>query len=115
VRVHLAAEHALELEVAHVGLEALRVALDVARRGFIVLRLGEQQQLGSFGDPLGGAIDLPDVARQARALAPELLGAPGRAPDSRLFQFAAYFLEAFFLAVVLKETPSRTRPVPRDL
>jgi hypothetical protein len=115
VRVHLAAEHALELEPPHAGFERARVALDVARRGLIVLALRQLEQLRGIADGGVGAIELLDLIRQARALAPELLGAPGRAPDSRLFQFAAYFLEAFFLAVVLKETPSRTRPVPRDL
>ena len=30
-------------------------------------------------------------------------------------QLAAYFLETFLLAIVLKETPSRRRHVPRDL
>jgi hypothetical protein len=115
VRVHLAAEHALELEVAHVGFEPLRVALDVARRGFIVLGLGELQQLGGLGEALGGAIDLTDVAREARTLAPEFLRARRIRPYARLLQLARYFLEALLLAVVLKETPVGSRCAPRGL
>ena len=41
VRIHLAAEHALEFELAHVGFELARVALDFARHALVVLALGE--------------------------------------------------------------------------
>ncbi len=41
VRVHLAAEHALELELAHVGFELAGVALDFGGHAFVVLALGE--------------------------------------------------------------------------
>ena len=80
-----------------------------------MLAFRQLEQLRSIADGGIGAIELLDLAGKARALTPELLGTLGRAPDGRVFQFAAYFLEAFFLAVVLKETPSRTRLVPRDL
>ncbi len=49
VRVHLAAKHALELELAHLRLEPLRVALDVARGGLVALALGQLQQLRRIG------------------------------------------------------------------
>jgi hypothetical protein len=62
-----------------------------------------------------GAIEFLQLCRKPRTLFPELLGTLRRAPDGRVFEFAAYFFEAFFLAVVLKETPSRRRHVPRDL
>ena len=69
VRVHLAVEHALELEAAHLGLEALRVALDVARGGLVVLAFGELEQLGGIGDALGGACRARSTcaARRARS------------------------------------------------
>jgi hypothetical protein len=115
VRVHLAPEHALELEVAHVGLKALRVALDVARRSLIILRLGELQQLGGVADALGGAIDLPDITAQACALASEFLRAGRIGPYEGVLQLARYFLEALLLEIVLKETPVARRCAPRDL
>jgi hypothetical protein len=105
VCVHLAAKHALELEVAHVGFEALCIALDVARRRLIALRLGELQQLGRLIDAPDGAIDLADVGAQAGALAPEVLGARGIRPDVRILELAPNFLESFLFAVVFKETP----------
>jgi hypothetical protein len=115
VRIHLSTKHALEFEPAHPGLERASVALDVARRGFIVLALGKFQQLRGIADRGVGAVELIEFRGQAGALTPQLLGALGCAPDRGVFELAAYFFEAFFLAVVLKETPSRRRRVPRDL
>jgi len=105
VCVHLAVEHALELEVPHLGLEAPGIALDVARRGLITLGGGELEQLAGVGDALGGAIDLGYLRAQARAFAPELLCARRTRPHGRILQLAAHFLEPLLLAVVLKETP----------
>ena len=45
-------EHALELEVTHLALQALRVALDVARRRFVVFRFGQLEQLRGVRHPL---------------------------------------------------------------
>jgi hypothetical protein len=77
VRVHLAAEHALELELAYAGLEFAGVAFDIARRGLIALAFRQFQQLCGITDGAAGAIDLAQLAYQPRALAPELLGAFG--------------------------------------
>jgi hypothetical protein len=115
VRVHLAAEHALEFQPPHAGFECIGFALDVKGGWFIVFTLGELKQLGRIADGGVGAIEFIELCRKPRTLFPELLGALRRAPDGRVFEFAAYFFEAFFLAVVLKETPSRRRHVPRDL
>ncbi len=101
--------------MAHVRLEALRLGVEVACRGLIVLRLREFQQLRGIRDALGGALDLADIAGQTRALASELLGAGGVGPDGGVFELAPYFLEPLVLAVVLKETPVARRCVPRDL
>ena len=101
--------------MAHVGLKALRVALDVARGSLIVLRLGELQQLGGVADALGGAIDLPDITAQACALASEFLRAGGIGPYEGVLQLARYFLEALLLEIVIKETPVARRYALRDL
>ena len=89
VRVHLAVEHALELEVAHVGFEPLRVALDVARRA-------PRRPRASASSSSSAASAMPLVvrsisstsARQARAFAPELLGALRVRPDGGILQLA---------------------------
>src|SRR5262250_1303916 len=72
VRVHLPTEHAPELEVTHLRLQALCVALDVARRGLIALAGGELEQLAGLADALGGPVDLADLCAQSGAFAPEL-------------------------------------------
>jgi hypothetical protein len=115
VRIHLAAKHALEFQAAYAGLERAGVAFDIARGGFIVLTFGQIQQLRRIADRIVGAIELVELAAQPGALATELLGTLGCAPDRRVFEFEVYFFEAFFFAIVLKETPSRRRHVPRDL
>jgi hypothetical protein len=112
VRVHLAAEHALELEPAHLALEPLGIAADVARGALIALRLGQLQQLRRIGNALGGGIDLPDVGVQAGALLPQLLRPLRLRPYRRVLELPPYLLQALFLAVVLKETPV-ARPYAR--
>ena len=44
----------------------------------------------------------------------QLLGVFGVVPDIRAFQLAGYFFEAFFLDVVVKDTPSATPPDRSD-
>jgi hypothetical protein len=115
VGIHIAAEHALELEPAHARFELAGVALDVTRGRLVVLTFGQFQQFCRIADCRIGAVQVFDLPSEARALAAELLGPIGRSPDARIFEFSGYFFETFFLAVVLKETPSRIRHVPRDL
>jgi hypothetical protein len=105
VRIHLAAEHALQLEVPHLAFEGGRVTLDVARGRFVVLALGQLQQLFGIGDALASGVELGELRRQARPFAAQLLGLVGLVPDAGVFQLAADFFQPFLLAVVLKETP----------
>jgi hypothetical protein len=49
------------------------------------------------------------------ALLAEFLRALGFVPDARLLEFAGYFLQALTFIVVIKDTSSRNRCVPRDL
>jgi hypothetical protein len=113
--VHLTAEHALELEPAHTGLDRAGLALDIARGGFIILALGKLEQLGRVTDGGIGLVELLQIRGEARTLAAELLGAIRSAPDRRILELEIYFLETLLLAIVLKETPSRRRHAPRDL
>jgi len=89
MRVHFAAEHALELELAHASFELAGVAFDVARRRLVVLDLGQLEQLRRIADSITGAIEFAELGDQPRALAPEFLGALGRAPDGGVLQLAA--------------------------
>jgi hypothetical protein len=73
VRVHLAAEHAFELEPAHLAFEPLGIAPDVLGGGLVTLALRQLQELRGIGDVLGRAIDFRDVGGEAGALLAELL------------------------------------------
>jgi hypothetical protein len=101
--------------VPHHRFELARVVFDVARRGFVVLALGELEKFGGIADALGGPVDLPDVGGESRPLPSQLLRPLLVRPDRGVLQLAPYLLEAFFLRVVLKETPVRSRFAPRDL
>jgi hypothetical protein len=109
VRVHLTAEHALELETANVPLEPLGILPDVAGSGLVTLPFGQLQELLRIADALGGAIDLRDVGAEAGALLSQLLGPLRLRPDGRVLELPPYLLEALFLVVVLKETPVARR------
>jgi hypothetical protein len=114
VRVHLAGEHALELEFLHVALEPRGVGLDVVDRGCLGLRFGEFEQLERAGDAVADPVEARRQRLELRALLAERLRALGRLPDLGVLQFTTDFGEPLALAVVLKETPLRRRGVPRD-
>jgi hypothetical protein len=114
VGIHLAAEHALELEAAHAFGKLVLLALDIAGGGHVVLALGEIKQFQRIAQPRGRAIELGELGAQPCAFAPQFLGTLGVAPDRRLFQLAGDFLEALVLAIVFKGTPSGMRRAPRD-
>jgi hypothetical protein len=105
VRIHLAAEHAAELEHPHAGFELRDLPLDVADGGRIVLGLGQLQQLGGVRQRGAGGVELLEIGVQPRALAPQLLRPFGVVPDILLFQLADDFFQTLFLGVVVKETP----------
>ena len=108
-------KHPLQLETAYVGLESLRVVLDIARRGLVTLAFRELQKLCGVRYPFCGAVDLARVGGQLRPFAPEFLRTFWFRPDSRVFELTADLFQALFLKVVLKETPVRRRCAPRDL
>jgi hypothetical protein len=60
-------------------------------------------------------IQAADDLLESGALLPQLLSAIGFVPDPRLLEFARYLLKSFVLVVVIKDTSSRNRCVPRDL
>jgi hypothetical protein len=86
--IHLAVEHALQLETAHASFEADGFALDVRRGALVVLALGQLEELRRIGDRFRGPVELGQLGSELRALAPELLRLVGRLPDRRVFELA---------------------------
>jgi hypothetical protein len=105
VRVHLAVEHALQLELTHVGFEAGGLPGDVVGGALVVFRFRQVQQLTGIGDAADGLINGLELAGQPRPLLAQLLGLGRVLPDLRIFELEGYFLQPLLLAVVLKETP----------
>jgi hypothetical protein len=113
--VHLATEHAFELEPAHLAFEPLRIASDVLGGDLVALTFGQLQELRGVGDAVGRAIDFGDVSGETGALLAELLRALRLRPDGRILELPSYLFEALFLEIVLKETPVARRCARLDL
>jgi hypothetical protein len=108
-------EHALQLETTHIGLETLRVVVDITRGCLVAFAFRELEKLRCVRYALGGALDLARVGREPRPLTSQLLRAFGFCPNGRVLQLAPYLLEALLLEIVLKETPVRSECAPRGL
>jgi hypothetical protein len=105
----------LELETFHFGGESAGVVLDFDGRPRIGLFGHELQQLPRVAEAPADPVQTLHDALQLRPLPPKFLGAVGIVPDAGLFEFPGYFLKTLVLVVVIKDTSSRNRCVPRDL
>ena len=86
-------------------LELVQVGDHGQRRVFVLLALGQLQQLGRFRQPIKDGGDATDSLLQLGTLAAEVLRVFGIVPDVRVLQLPGYFFQAFFLDVVVKDTP----------
>jgi hypothetical protein len=105
VGVHLAREHALELEAGDFLLQPLGVLLDGGDRAGVVLRLGEIEEFRGFVDTASQAIEGADDALELRALAAELLRALGLTPDPGILEFPQDLRQSLAASFVVKGTP----------
>jgi hypothetical protein len=116
VRVHLAREHALELEVLDLALELQRVGgdrVDDLGEARFALELGEVQEFERAGDAVAGAVEPADQRVELGALLAERLRLLGLLPDLRVFELARDLYQTLVLAVVVKDTSAGRRDVPR--
>ena len=105
VLIHLAAEHAAELQLLEDSAQTLDFGDDVAHRTFIVLFCSHFQQVAGVGQAAGKVVDGFDDQRQHRALATQALRVFGLVPDAGVFQLAVYFDQTIMLVIVVKDTP----------
>ncbi len=105
MRVHLAGEHALELEARDRGLDLADVRLHGAHHALVGVRLGEFEQLGGFVEPGLQLVEGADDRLELGALTAEFLGAVGLAPDGRILEFPQHLGQALAAALVVKGTP----------
>lgn len=105
----------MELQAFHLGRESGGVPLNLVGCPGIRLVGRKFQQFSRVSQPAADAVQTLDDALELRPLPPQFLGAIGVVPDAGLFEFPGYFLEALVFVVVIKDTSSRNRCVPRDL
>jgi hypothetical protein len=106
VPVHLAGEHARELELGDPPLERAGVALKLGEAGLVRVGLDQVEQLARLADAARDAVELVDRVGEASPFPAELLGPVGRVPDAGVLELAVQLFQALALAVVLKGTPS---------
>lgn len=109
VHVHLAAEHATELELGQGFFQAFEHLDDIVDGAFVALFNGHVEQLARVGQTAGHLVQGLDDLCQRRALAAQFLGVFGLVPDVRVFEFAVDFDQALMLLIVVKDTPEWTR------
>jgi hypothetical protein len=105
----------LELQAFHFRGESGGVPFDFVGRPGVGLFGRELQQLSRVVQSPADPVQTLNDALQLRSLSSQFLGALGIVPDAGLFEFPGYFLEALVLVIVIKDTSSRNRCVPRDL
>jgi hypothetical protein len=105
----------LELQAFHFRGESGGVPFDFVGRPGVGLVGRELQQLSRVAQSAADPVQTLNDSLQLRSLPSQFLGALGIVPDAWLFEFAGYFLEPLVLVIVIKDTSSRNRCVPRDL
>ena len=113
--VHLAGEHTLELEQFDLVGQTADIGFDFADGPRVRFLGGEIQKVRRIAQGTLEPVQTPDDLLQLGALLPEFLGALRVVPNPGLFELALYFLQPFVLAVVIKDTSSKSRCAPRDL
>src|SRR5690606_33632054 len=98
-----------ELEVLDGLREPRDVVADRGERGVVAVRAREFEQLAAVGEPLSEVGERRDDAFERLLLAPELLRLLRIAPDLRVLERAADFLQRLRLQVEVKGT-SASRP-----
>jgi hypothetical protein len=105
VAVHIAGKHAPKLQPGEFGLEARKVAGNfVDGTGIVFFYRQLKQPLGIF-EAGSKFLDGGDDALESSPLLAKRLRSIGFIPDVRLFEFPLNFRQAFFLALIVKDTP----------
>jgi len=88
-----------------VRLELVQVGHHRQRGVFVLLAFSKLQQFGGLGQAVQYIGDAGDGLVQQGTFPAQGLGILGVVPDIRVFEFAGYFFQTFFLDVVVKDTP----------
>jgi uncharacterized protein (DUF4213/DUF364 family) len=105
VRIHLAREHALELEACNLALDPVHVLLNRAHHRLVRVGLGEFEQLAGLVQADAESIQRADDRLELGTFTAQFLRTLGLAPYRGVFEFAQDFRQAFGAAIVVKDTP----------
>lgn len=105
VGVHLAREHATELETSEIGIQRIQFRFSLTRQFVITFFSGEFQDVGKVRQPGLELLDGEDDAFKLRALPAQFLGILGVVPDLVIRELKLYLREAFLAVFVVKGTP----------
>jgi hypothetical protein len=114
VRIHLAGKHTLKLEPLDHRRQTRDVSLDLIGRLGVGLFGDQFEQFRGVAQAAREVVQVVDHPFELRSFFSEFLRAIRVVPDAGLLELASYFLKALVLVVVIKDTPSRSRCVPRD-
>ena len=103
--VHLAGEHAPELELGEPRLERVEVTRHLAGGVRVLLRRRQLEQLARIARPRVQRLHRADDLLELRALAAHRLRALGIVPQLRALELAVHLLQPFPLRRVVKGTP----------
>src|SRR5690348_3242165 len=104
-RVHLAGEHALELQLADLRLQLVQVVDHRLRGVVIAVGDGHLQQVAGVVQAGSQRVDAVDDGVQSGAFAAQFLRVGRVVPHGGALQFAGYFFQALALGGVVKDTP----------
>ena len=105
VRIHLAREHALELEARDLAFDPVHVLLDRAHHGLVRVGLGQLEQFAGLVQADAQAVEGADHCLELGAFAAQFLRALRLVPDGGVFELAQDFGQALGAALVVKDTP----------
>ena len=105
MRVHLAREHALELELGELRVDATEVLFDGADHPLVSVGFGHVEQFGRLVEATCHLVERRNHPVELAALATEFLCALRVLPDGRVFELPQDFRQPLSLAGVVKGTP----------
>ena len=109
VRVHLAREHAAELEHLELFRQVLDLTDDIVERARVFFLARELVELAGLVERLLDAVQRPDDGFELGALSAQALRALGIRPDDGVLELAVDLFEPLALGFIVKDTSAARR------
>ena len=103
--VHLAREHATELQIRHGLFQTVEFGTDIRQCPLVTFFSSQIQQILGIHQAAVEAIQCQHHAFEVHALLADSLCLFGIIPERRVFKLTHHLFEAFFFQVIVKDTP----------